>query len=102
MRTKIVFPLALLVGLSAAVFSVGQRPSNQPSPVELPSEKHLRNVKQLTDGGENAEAYFSGKGDRLIFQSKRAGAECDQIYTMRADGDGSDARLVSTGKGRTT
>ena len=100
MSKRILFPLALLVGLSAAVLSVGQSPSDKRSPVELPSEKRLRNVRQLTDGGENAEAYFSGDGRRLIFQSKRAGAECDQIYTMRADG--SDVRMVSTGKGRTT
>jgi Tol biopolymer transport system component len=100
MSTKILFPLALFFGLSAAVFSAGQSPAGKPSPVELASEKRLRNVRQLTDGGENAEAYFSGKGDRLIFQSKRAGVECDQIYTMRADG--SDVRMVSTGKGRTT
>src|SRR5215208_5138917 len=100
MRAKILFPLVLLFGISAAVLSVGQSPVNKPSPVELPSEKRLRNVRQLTNGGENAEAYFSGRGDRLIFQSKRGGAECDQIYTMRADG--SEVRMVSTGKGRTT
>ncbi|MDT5268017.1 MAG: hypothetical protein QOH49_203 [Acidobacteriota bacterium] len=100
MSKRILFPLVLLVSLSAAVFSVGQSPVNKPSPVELPSEKRLRNVRQLTNGGENAEAYFSGEGGRLIFQSKRDGAECDQIYTMRADG--SDVRMVSTGKGRTT
>ena len=100
MRTKILFPLALIACLSAAVFSAGQSPANKPSPVELPSEKHLRNVRQLTNGGENAEAYFSGGGERLIFQSKRGGAECDQIYTMRTDG--SEVRMVSTGKGRTT
>jgi TolB protein len=100
MSTKILFPLALFAGLSAAVFSTAQVPANNPSPVELASEKHLRNVRQLTDGGENAEAYFSADGRSLIFQSKRNGAECDQIYTMRADG--SDVRLVSTGKGRTT
>lgn len=100
MRTKILFPFALLFGLSAAVFPAGQGPASKPSPVELPSEKRLRNVRQLTNGGENAEAYFSGEGDRLIFQSKRGGAECDQIYTMRADG--SEVRMVSTGKGRTT
>jgi TolB protein len=100
MSKKKLFPLALLVGISAAVFSAGQSQSGKPSPVELPSEKHLRNVRQLTDGGENAEAYFSGGGERLIFQSKRNGAECDQIYTMRVDG--SDVRMVSTGKGRTT
>ncbi|HEX8338216.1 MAG TPA: hypothetical protein VF621_15975, partial [Pyrinomonadaceae bacterium] len=100
MSTKKLFPLALLFSFSAAAFSAGQSPASKTSPGELPSERRLRNVKQLTDGGENAEAYFSGGGDRLIFQSKRAGAECDQIYTMRADG--SDVRMVSTGKGRTT
>jgi Tol biopolymer transport system component len=100
MSTKILFPLALLLGLSAAVFSAGQSPANKPASVELPSEKRLRNVRQLTFGGENAEAYFSGRGDRLIFQSKREGRQCDQIYTMRADG--SDVRMVSTGAGATT
>jgi len=68
--------------------------------IELTSEKHLRNVRQLTDGGENAEAYFSGDGRQLIFQSKRDGRACDQIYEMNADG--SNVRMVSTGKGRTT
>jgi Tol biopolymer transport system component len=68
--------------------------------VTLAQETRLRNVRQLTFGGENAEAYFSGDGKQLIFQSKRDGRGCDQIYTMRADG--SDVRMVSTGKGRTT
>ena len=76
------------------------QPQGGQSAVELPSEKHLRGVRQLTFGGENAEAYFSGDGRRLIFQSKRDGRPCDQIYTMKADG--SDVRMVSTGKGRTT
>jgi TolB protein len=73
----------------------------QVEPLGLPAEKHLRNVRQLTTGGENAEAYFSADGQQLIFQSKRDGRECDQIYTMRAH-DGSNVRMVSTGKGRTT
>jgi Tol biopolymer transport system component len=68
--------------------------------LELPAEKHLRNMRQLTFGGENAEAYFSGDGSHLIFQSKRDGRKCDQIYTMRTDG--SDVKMVSSGKGRTT
>jgi TolB protein len=67
----------------------------------LSAEKHLRNVRQLTFGGENAEAYFSGDGRELIFQSKREPLECDQIFTMNAD-DGSSVRMVSTGEGRTT
>lgn len=63
-------------------------------------EKHLTNVKQLTFGGENAEAYFSNDGKKLIFQSKRDDRKCDQIYTMNIDG--SDVKMVSTGFGRTT
>ncbi len=75
-------------------------PATSSSPVELPAEKHLRNVRQLTFGGENAEAYFSGDGRELIFQSKRDQLACDQIFAMRADG--SNVRLISTGAGRTT
>ncbi len=65
-----------------------------------PQAKHLTNLKQLTHGGQNAEAYWGPDGKRLIFQSTRPPHECDQIYIMNADG--SDQRLVSTGKGRTT
>ena len=61
---------------------------------------HLRNIRQLTFGGENAEAYFSPDGTRLIFQSTREGTPCDQIFTMKIDG--TDLKRVSTGKGRTT
>src|SRR6476659_1331747 len=62
--------------------------------------KHLVNIKQLTFGGENAEAYFSFDGKQLIFQSKRDGRACDQIYRMNIDG--SDVKMVSNGDGRTT
>src|SRR2546430_13542942 len=74
--------------------------STQMADLALPQEKHLRNMKQLTFGGENAEAYFSSDGKKLIFQSTRDGHVCDQIYTMNIDG--SDVKLVSTGEGRTT
>jgi TolB protein len=104
MSTKIPLPLVLLLVLAAAAFSAAQNPAggpaNNPPAVEPPGEKRLRNVRQLTDGGENAEAYFSGDGRSLIFQSKRDGRRCDQIYTMRADGSG--LRMVSTGEGTTT
>jgi TolB protein len=75
-------------------------PSSTADELRLPDEKHLKNIKQLSFGGENAEAYFSADGKQLIFQSTRDGRECDQIYTMKVDG--SDARLISTGEGRTT
>lgn len=63
-------------------------------------ERHLHNVQQLTDGGENAEAYFSHDGRRLIFQSSRDSRSCDQQYVMRIDG--SHVRRVSSGRGKTT
>ena len=62
--------------------------------------KHLDNLKQLTHGGQNAEAYWSPDGKRLIFQATRDTSECDQQYIMNADGSG--MKLVSTGKGVTT
>ena len=93
-----------LLVLTLALFSLivlnHKSASTQTAALALPQEKHLRNMKQLTFGGENAEAYFSSDGKKLIFQSTRDGRECDQIYTMNIDG--SDVKLVSTGEGRTT
>lgn len=63
-------------------------------------EIHFSNLRMLTDGGENAEAYFSYSGKQLIFQSTSGDFACDQIFTMNTDG--SERTLVSTGKGRTT
>jgi Tol biopolymer transport system component len=57
-------------------------------------------VRQVTFGGENAEAYFSFDGAQVIFQSTRDPHKCDQIFTMNADG--SNVKLFSTGQGRTT
>lgn len=72
----------------------------QQASLAVPGEKHLTNIKQLTFGGENAEAYFSSDGKQLSFQSRRDGRGCDQIYTMNSDG--SNVRMVSNGEGRTT
>jgi TolB protein len=65
-----------------------------------PGGKWLSNIHQLTSGGQNAEAYWSPDGTRLIFQSTRGELKCDQIFVMNADG--SNQHMVSTGKGRTT
>ncbi|MEX2111244.1 MAG: M28 family peptidase [Gemmatimonadaceae bacterium] len=66
-----------------------------------PAEPHLAKLRQLTHSGENAEAYFSADGRRLIFQATWPGfAQCDQIFTM--DLDGRALHRVSTGSGRTT
>ena len=72
----------------------------QTKDLSVDGEKHLKNIKQLTFGGENAEAYFSFDGKKLIFQSKRDQLKCDQIFTMNIDG--SNVRQVSNGEGRTT
>jgi len=86
--------LAILI-ITQCVNTLGQNGS-----LAVAGEKHLANIKQLTFGGENAEAYFSFDGKQLIFQSKRDGRQCDQIYSMNIDG--SNVHMVSNGEGRTT
>lgn len=71
------------------------------------TEPHLQNIRQLTFGGDNAEAYFSPDGKKIAFQSnfKDWGHSCDQIHALTiADAKDSSYRppLISTGKGRTT
>jgi Tol biopolymer transport system component len=65
-----------------------------------PGERQLANIRQLTNGGENAEAYFSTDGKELIFQSTRDGRSCDQQFIMNVDGSG--LHRVSNGTGKTT
>ena len=65
------------------------------------AERHLKNIRQLTSGGENAEAYFSPDGTRLIFQSTRPGYSCDQIFTDE-DRRHRPAAASAPGTGRTT
>ncbi len=78
-------------------------PDPEPAGPDLraPGETHLGSLTQLTFGGENAEAYWSFGGDRLIFQTTRPGIACDQIMVMDA-ARAADPTMVSTGKGRTT
>ncbi len=72
------------------------RPYDHP----IAAERHLGEIRQLTFGGENAEAYWSPDGTKLIFQATPRGASCDQEYVM--DLTSGDVHRVSTGKGRTT
>jgi Tol biopolymer transport system component len=74
-----------------------------------PGEKeiHLKNIRQLTFGGDNAEAYWSFNGKNITFQSNNAawGLQCDQIFTAKIS-DFRDSsykpQIISTGEGRTT
>ena len=94
-------PLLLAVIALLAIAACAQSPGPARPVPASPAEPHLRNLRQLTFGGENAEAYFSADGRRLIFQSTRPGFRpCDEIFTM--DTRGGNLRRVSTGKGRTT
>ena len=92
-------PLLLAATLIACA---PQQPSVGPAVAvnAVAPEPRLRNLRQLTDGGENAEAYFSADGRQLVFQSTRDGRTCDQQYVMNVDGSG--LRRVSTGTGKTT
>jgi len=65
-----------------------------------PGERHLTNLRQLTDIGTQAEAYFSRDGKWITLQSTRDGRSCDQQYVMRTDG--TELKRVSTGTGKTT
>ena len=90
------------LALAVAVLCACARPPSPPPAVDLalPGERHLKNLRQLTFGGENAEAYFSFDGKELIYQARSNDAGCDQEYVMRPDGSG--VRRVSTGGGVVT
>ena len=91
---------AVIVACAAGAALLAYPEQKSGEPEWKAKESRLRNVKQLTSGGENAEAYFSFDGKRLVYQSTRDGAECDQMYTMNVDG--TDNRRLSSGEGRTT
>lgn len=70
-------------------------------------EHHFKNLRQLTFGGDNAEAYFGMDNDRIVFQhmNPEEGVMCDQIYYGKLPKSSKEPfkyKLVSTGKGRTT
>ncbi|HZH02645.1 MAG TPA: M20/M25/M40 family metallo-hydrolase, partial [Myxococcaceae bacterium] len=94
--------LLLIAGfVSVSWFSCASRPKASSSEAQLHSrEPRLAALRQLTFGGENAEAYWSSGGEELIFQSRRGGAECDRIYRM--DAEGGKVEPVSSGEGATT
>jgi hypothetical protein len=75
--------------------------------IQYPEESHFKNIRQLTFGGDNAEAYFSYDGKYLVFQktNPKEGILCDQIYFGKLPSSPNEAfsiKRISTGTGRTT
>ena len=75
--------------------------------LQYPEEHHFKNLRQLTFGGDNAEAYFSFDGKYIIFQrtDPKNGIMCDQIWMGKIPEKTDEPftpKLVSTGTGRTT
>lgn len=89
-----------LFALIPLVFSQTKNNSGNDDPYKFTGEKHLQNIRMLTNGGENAEAYFSFDETKIIFQSTRDNLKCDQIFIM--DTNGSKQKMISNGSGRTT
>jgi Tol biopolymer transport system component len=98
-------PCSVFFLFAAILFSfAGKSPKIS---IDNPQEKHLKNLRQLTFGGDNAEAYFSPDGKALTFQSnyKKWNLSCDQIFIMKIK-DAMDStympKRISSGEGRTT
>ncbi len=100
MKAPLLFVAVLiLVGSGWLMLPRTNQAQSTPSLAD-PREKHLTNIKQLTNEGENAEAYFSPDGKKLIFQRTTKRDGCDQIFSMNLDG--SDMKMLSNGEGKTT
>ena len=81
--------------------------AQEQKPLAYPDEKHFKNMRQLTTGGDNAEAYFGFDNEHITFQRRNPneGVNCDQIFfgsLPKTDEDKFNYTRVSTGKGRTT
>ncbi len=63
-------------------------------------ETHFKSLKQLTNGGENAEAYWIPESKKFIFQANNAKTKCDQIFIY--DLEENVSKMVSPGSGRAT
>ncbi len=96
-----------VLGLCLTSFSLQAQQSNPNDPLRYDDEKHFKNIRQLTFGGDNAEAYFGFDNEHIIFQrtDPKDGIMCDQIFYGKIPSDPKDSfqyHMVSTGKGRTT
>lgn len=97
---------ALLSG-AACLAALTSSYAQEAKKLEYPDEKHFSNMRQLTFGGDNAEAYFGFDNEHITFQrtAPTDGTPCDQIFygtITKKPGEKFTYKRVSTGKGRTT
>ncbi len=103
---KLIFAVSLMLLLTACQSEQpAAKQDMKPAEAEarnyvMDGETHIKNLRMITDGGENAEAYFSFGQQKLSFQAKTGDMGCDQIYVMNLDGSGKTQ--ISNGKGATT
>ena len=107
MHFRSVLPIIAIVVLSSVLpmesySQHGHSDKPADTTVHYASEKYFKNVRQLTYGGDNAEAYFSFDNNKLVCQitNPALNASCDQIFYSEITNF--KPELVSTGKGRTT
>src|SRR6476660_2702488 len=64
---------------------VSNAQSNPSDTLHYPEEKNFRNIRQLTFGADNAEAYWSFDDKYVVFQrtAPAQGIPCDQIFIGR-------------------
>ncbi len=72
-KSASLFLSTAILGVAALLAAAPPQDATAPSPAPQP-EKHLRNIKQLTFGGQNAEAYFSADGKKLLVVGSESGA----------------------------
>jgi Tol biopolymer transport system component len=105
MRKSTLFLLTFLSGMLPFLLSAQTGAGKKAAPF---AEKHLHNIRQLTFGGDNAEAYWSPDSKWLTFQSNwsKWGLKCDQIFAMKVKKAAGHPKYkpqpISNGKGRTT
>ena len=90
--TAIAVGLVLSSGPGAAQVNISREPKA--------GETHLANLRQLTQEGTQAEAYFSRDSRWITFQSTRGDHPCDLQFRMRTDG--TELKRVSPAGGKTT
>ncbi len=106
------FLVVAIIFCETSVIATAQSPaqSSQVAKSAIKESRHLANLRQITFGGDNAEAYFGANGQAISFQSNNPkwGLQCDQIFylpladSLKMRDSAYHPARISTGRGRTT